>query len=60
MATNAIVKYTSECSRMTEIQLVAKTGTKSKAWDYCSLQKGADEKSLNNGCAICRTCHGRI
>ena len=40
--------------------LVSKTGTKSKAWDYFGLQKGEDGKPLDDGCTICRTCRGRI
>ena len=39
---------------------VSKTGTKSKAWDYFGLQKGEDGKLFDDGCAICRTCCGRV
>ena len=44
---------------MTE-SLVTKTGTKSKVWDYFSLQKGVDGNPIEDGCVISRTCQGHV
>ena len=40
---------------MTE-ELLSKSGTKGKVWDYFGLQKGADGKPLNDRSAVCRIC----
>ena len=44
---------------MTE-ELLSKSRTKSKVWDYFGLQKGADGKPLDDGSAVCRTCRARV
>ena len=37
-------------------ELLGKTGTKSVAWDYFGLAKGADGRAVNDGTAICHLC----
>ena len=45
---------------MTE-ELVSKVGAKSVVWDYFGFQKDSEGKLItDDGCAICRTCRGRV
>jgi len=37
-------------------ELLGKTGTKSVAWNYFGLVKGADGRAVDDGTAICRLC----
>ena len=48
MVISTIVTRVLECSRVITEELLSKSGTKSKVWDYFSLQKGADGKPLDN------------
>ena len=41
-------------------ELVNKTGMKSVAWDYFSLEKGADGRVVDFESAVCRLCHKRM
>ena len=41
-------------------ELVNKTGTKSIAWDYFSLEKGADWRVVDDGSAICHLRRKRV
>ena len=41
-------------------ELLNKSGTKSKAWNYFGLQKGANGKPIDNGSAVCRICCARV
>ena len=47
----------SECLRVMTEELLSKSRTKKKAWNYFGLWKGADEKLLDNGSDVCWTCH---
>ena len=45
---------------MTE-ELVSKVGAKSVVWDYFGFRKDSEGKLItDDGCAICRTCRGRV
>ena len=41
-------------------ELVNITGTKSVAWDYFGLEKGADGRVVDDGSAVCRLCCKRV
>ena len=41
-------------------ELVNKTRTKSVAWDYFGLEKGADGRVVDDGSAVCRLCRKRM
>ena len=40
--------------------LLSKTGTKSIAWDYFSLKKGADGKPVDEVITICQLCRKHV
>ena len=38
-------------------ELIAKSGTKNKAWDYFGLECRADKEPPDEGKVMCLTCH---
>lgn len=44
---------------MTE-ELVSKVSAKSVVSDYFGFRKDSEGKPIDDGCAICRTCRGRV
>lgn len=43
-----------------ELQLIAKPGAKSLAWEYFGLERGRSGQPTDTDTAICRSCHRRV
>ena len=41
-------------------KLVSKSGTKSVVWDYFGLELGKDEKTVDDGSAVCQNCRKQV
>ena len=54
-----VFKY-AVCASTEISELIAKSGTNSTVWDHFGLERGIDEKPIDDGKVVCCTCRRRV